>query len=325
MTTTNHDSGLEPVIRNDDEPPQAFVQIRRPPKKTTWPWLIAGMVFIVMVSVVAGTSARWDGGDSLAGALAYGFGYSILPAMMLGFAVYLVLYFAVLKRSNQNNGGRYLAILVVTALLSGMAMSVTAGRIQPLSFNQGEVEAALDTLYAEQEATRTRFEQELAKADPEIFEPASLKSRGGYGRASAELERRRGLMAEAIVVNDAIGSRLRESMETAFSNPDRRRRFMAEFDAGYDGRRAEVIALGESQIRILDLIQEQLDFLRVTRWTEQDGSYVFYRQGDLDAFDARQAEIDRLTQDSIHEQERLDRDMKESRRTVAARLNRRDP
>lgn len=322
MTTTNDNSGLEPVIRTGDEPPQAFVQIRKPPKKTTWPWLLAAMVFIVIVSVVAGFGARWGGGDSVASAVGYGLGYSIIPAMLLGFAVYLVLYFAVLKRSNRNNGGRYLAILVGTALLSGVGMSVMAGRLQAEAFDSGAVEAALETLYAEQDAARTRFEQELAEVDTAVFSPAALKRRGGYDRASAELERRRKLMAEAIIVNDAMGARLRRSMEAAVPNPARRRRFMAEFDAGYDGRRAEVTAFGESQTRLLDLTQEQLDFLRRTAWTAEGGNYMFHRQGDLDTFAARQAEIDRLTEESAREQARLNRKLEEGRGKVAAELSR---
>lgn len=322
MTTTNDDSGLEPVIRTGDEPPQAFVQIRKPPKKTTWPWLVAAMVFIVVVSAVAGAGADWRGGDGgVANALAYGLGYSIIPALLLGFAVYLVLYQAVLKRSNRDNGGRYLAVLVITALLSGMTMSVVVHHVQGPPLDRDAVAAAFEALDAEQEATRTRLETELADADPDIFAPAALKRRGGYDRASAELERRRALIAEAITVNEAMAARMRRSMEAAIRNPSRRRQFMAAFDAGYGGRRTEVMAFWGGQRHILDLTQAQLDFLRETRWSAQGGRYMFHRQSDYDAFGQRQAEIARLTEAAARELERLDRNREESRRKVDAELS----
>ncbi|MCS6625294.1 hypothetical protein N0B44_20490 [Roseibacterium beibuensis] len=321
MTTTNNDSGLEPVIRTGDEPPQAFVQIRKPPKRTTWPWLVAGMIFIVLVSFIAGLNAEWAGDDGLAGALGYGLGYSLIPALLLGFAVYLVIYFAALKRSNRDNGGRYLAVLVVTALLSGMTMSVLAGRLQAAPFDGEVVRAALESTYAEQAAARTHVEQELAKADPEVFSPVGLKRRGGYDRAAAELERRRELMAGAISANEEIGARLRQSVEGAISNPGRRRRLMAEFDAGYEGRRAAVMAFWETQTRMLDLTEAQIDLLRASRWESQGENFMFYRQADLDAFAARKAEIDRLTAESTLEHDRLKESLEDSRRKVAEDLD----
>lgn len=322
MTTTNDDDGLQPVIRTGDEQPQAFVQIRKPPQKTTWPWLVAGVVFIVMTSIVTGVGVDWQGGDNLGDAIGFGLGYSLLPGLLLGLGVYLVIYFAALRRSNRDNGGWYLAALVGAALLSGMALSVAAGQLEARPSTGRAVRAVLDTAYAEQATVRAHMDEELVKADPELFMPTTLKRRGGHARAVAELDRRRELMNEAIAANEAIGARARTSIAGAIRNPERRRRVMAEFDAGYAARQATVTALWKDQERLLDMNQEQLEFLQRVRWVAEGDNFMFYRQADLDVYAARQVEIDRLTAESARDLEQFDRQTEERRRQLDVELDR---
>lgn len=290
--------------------------------KTTWPWLLVAMGVIVIVSFFAGLGREWGDTGSVAGDLGYGLGASIIPAMLLGFAVYLVLHFAVLKRSNRDNGGKYLAILVVTALLSGAAMSIAGGVVQRGSVDGGMLRDALDVAYAEQEAERVRIEGEIAKADPGLFKAAALKRRGGYARARAELDRRRGLIDEAVATNAAIGAKLRRGAEAAIAHPVRRQQLLAQFDAGYQSRQGEVTAFWESQRALLDLTEAQLDFLQRTTWSAQGENYAFYRQSDLTAFNAKQTEIIRLTAASAREVERLRASHETGRREVNAELTR---
>ena len=290
--------------------------------KTTWPWLLVGMAVTVVVSFFAGIGREWGDTGSLAGDLGYGLGASIIPALLLGFAVYLVLYFAVLKRSNRDNGGKYLAILVVTALLSGVAVATVGGVVQRGSVDGQMLRDALDVAYAEQEAERARIEGEIAKADPDLFKAAALKRRGGYARAQAELDRRRGLIEEAVATNAVIGAKLRRSAESAIDHPARRERMLAQFDAGYQSRQGEVTAFWNSQRDLLDLTEAQLEFLRRTTWTAQGENYAFYRQNDLNAFNAKKAEIARLTEESVREVERLRASHEAGRREVQAELTR---
>lgn len=322
MTNSNSGDPSPPVPAAGDVAASAFVQVRKRPKKTTWPWLLAGMVFIAIVSVIIGAVREGGNTGSLAGDLGYAFGASIIPALLLGFAVYGVLYVAVLKRSNRDNGGKYLAILIITALLSGTGMAAIGAVAGHGGVDGQMLRDAMDVAHLEQEAERTRIEGEIAKADPDLFKAASLKRRGGYARAHAELNRRRGLIDEAAASSAAIGARLRRAAESAIENPVRRERMVAEFDAGYRGRELEVAAFWDSQRRLLDLTEEHLELLQRTNWTAQGENYVFYRQSDLAAFDARRAEIARLTVESEREAERLQAGLEAGRREVNAELNR---
>lgn len=321
MTITNEDQPPS-VPGADDEAAPSFVRIRQRPKKTTWPWLLVAMVVIIVISVVAGATRDWGDNGSVAGDLGYGLGASIIPAMLLGFAVYGVLYFAVVKRSNRDNGGKYLTILVVTALLSGVAMSTLSGLGQRGGVDGELLRTALNNAYAEQEVQRAHIEGELAKADPDMFKSAALKRRGGYARAFTELDRRRGLIDQAVAADVVIGAKVRRAAESAVANPAHRARMLAEFDAGYRARAAEVTAFWDSQRHLLDLTEAQLAFLQRTTWTAQGENYLFYRQSDLDAFNSQQAEVTRLTQESAREAERLRSSLEAGRREVDAELAR---
>ncbi len=322
MTISNSGDPSSPGPEDGDGSVPSFVQVRKRPKKTTWPWLLAAMIVIVITSAITGVGREWGDTGSLAGDLGYAFGASIIPALLLGFGVYLVLYFAVLKRSNRDNGGKYLAILVITALLSGMAMAAIGGVLQRGGVDGQMLREALEVAHVEQEAERTRIETEVAKADPDLFKAASLKRRGGYARAHAELDRRRGLIEEAVATNVAIGAKLRRAAEAAIDHPVRRERMLAEFDAGYRSREAEVTAFWDSQRHLLDLTEAHLEFLQRTTWAAQGENFAFYRQSDLNAFNTTQAEIARLTGESEREVERLRASHEAGRREVNAELNR---
>jgi len=70
------------------------------------------------------------------------------------------------------------------------------------------------------------------------------------------------------------------------------------------------------------MTQEQLDFLRGSRWSAHGEAFMFHRQADLDVYAARQAEIDRLNAESASELDRLNRQMEEGRRNIDAELDR---
>lgn len=84
------------------------------------------MAVVMAISVVSGVDDYWGHGD-LSGQLAFGLGKSLMPGIFLGVFAYLVLYGLVLRTANRNNGGVYLAVLILTAIGSGMMMSVIMG------------------------------------------------------------------------------------------------------------------------------------------------------------------------------------------------------
>lgn len=320
MTITNEDQPPS-VPGADDEAAPSFVRIRQRPKKTTWPWLLVAMVVIIVISVVAGATRDWGDNGSVAGDLGYGLGASIIPAMLLGFAVYGVLYFAVVKRSNRDNGGKYLTILVVTALLSGVAMSTLSGLGQRGGVQVDRLQVALNDAYAAQEALQAQLEQDAAEGE-DAFTAAALKRRGGYDRAVAELERRRTLIDQAVADDAAIAADLRQSMGSAYTNPAGRERVQAQFDAGRADRQAELMVFWDGQRQVLDLSETHLGFLRSVPWSADGEIFVFQRQRDLDVFNSQLAEIDRLTQSSDQELERLRASREASRRDLQSRLDR---
>lgn len=320
MTITNEDDRLRPLSKDGDEPAAAFVQIRARKKKTTWPWLLAAMVVVFIGSVVIAASRTFTKTGSLAADIGYGVGFSIFPAVLLTLVVYAVLHLAVLKRSNRNNGTKYLALLVVTALLGCTAVAMLDGVIHPSPLRVDMVRTALDATYAEQETQRAGLERELAATDPELFKATALKRPGGYDRAVAELNRRRTLMEKAIVADAAIRGRLRLAVDSAITDPAYRTRLMAEFDAGYQARQPVVDAYADKQRRLLDLNEEQVALLRRTPWEAQGENFLFYRPRDMRAFGARQTEIVRLTQEAGRDREHINAEIEAGRGKLEADL-----
>jgi hypothetical protein len=290
----NTGTGGEPARTGEDVAPK---RRRKPP--VTWPWLFAGTIVIILVSLVAGLLQAESATGNMAYDIGTALGRSIIQGPLLGLAVFGVIWLIALRRASKGRAHAHLAILIATAIGCGILMAPVAS-IRAADMNSwAEMGPVVEAGLVEADALTADVDKEIARVDIEaLFQPRALKAPGGYGKVRAEIARRRGLIQRSVTEGAAIAARIRTRMGATIRDPGRRDDALKGFDAGLAERQARTAPLLELQEKMFVNAEAQIALLERAPWQPEDGMFAFTRQSDLDAFNRLAAENGRLIQEA---------------------------
>lgn len=274
-------------------------------KKTTWPWLVVGLVVAVILAAIAGVAGYSpDPEGSAAYNLGYGIGSTLSRTLIITGLIYLPIWLFAVRPAKKRNGVKYFAVL----LSATFAISVLATLLSAVVADDTRAKEAFRTTvaeaFAESDRQRDALRAELDKVqDDQVFTPRAMKAPGGYRRAREEAARRRALIAKARADGKALRLRTRERIGATIRSEFQRESALRAFDAGGESRRAEFDGYWALQEDSLKNLEAQIAVLERAPWQLQGGEIAFHRQSDLNAFRRLAAENARLT-DEIRQAER---------------------
>jgi len=263
--------------------------------------------------------------DRPAEAAGYLTGSAIVPALV----VWLVLFFAHVRQRQPERGGIYFVILVVTLVAANFAgghlakfgatradvettlrgiadvqQAVADGAApetiqrQPQSRGQmRDVEVLLRDTLAEAAADQQVYQRELAALGfPDLISPERVAADPGQRRTMAKLEE---LQATIAIHTKREARRVETLRARAAALP--KNAFNQGFLEGFDKARQRGEAGGSNrswalEAAMVDEYRKSIEALQRAsgRWRVRNGSYVFDRQADLDAWQAPLQRADQL-------------------------------
>lgn len=283
-------------------PVESEVPVARPLKRPRriWPALVMAVVAVVLWALIRSLqiASGHTSLDARSGAAVVG--YLLGSALFISGVVWLVLYFAFLRRNGREFGGPSFFLLLVVASLSlapvGVLESMRADRLAMVSELGGISDRLQASVAAETETFRAKRDAIVGNG---IVDPDKLARRGGLADGYRRLERLRALHTEFFAYADRLTTEARDQIGASETNPLYRRRAIADFDRGYiEGRResAHSVTLINEE---MNEIKAQLDVLARTpkAWTVRGDEIVFSRDADLADFRRHAVEIERIEAD----------------------------
>jgi hypothetical protein len=293
-SASDADADGAPARTGEDVAPK-----RRKKPPVTWPWLLAGMIVVILISLVAGLMQTANATSSMAYDIGNALGRSIIQGPLLGLAVFGVIWLIALRRASKGRAHAHLAILIATAIGCGLLMAPVAS-IRAADMNSwAEMGPVVEAGLVEADALTADVDKEIARVDIEaLFQPRALKAPGGYGKVRAEIARRRGLVQRSVTEGAAIAARIRTRMGATIRDPGRRDDALKGFDAGVAERQARTVPFLELQEKMFVNAEAQIALLERVSWQPEGGMFAFTRQSDLDAFNRLAAENSRMMQEA---------------------------
>lgn len=222
--------------------------------------------------------------------LGYDFGTVIGASLFLTVIVWLVLYFAFVKRQDPDRGVRHFVILLATSVIAGLAPVVLAFSLFASSPGPSpDLDQMAIEMQAEAAAEQARLEAERDRiVGAGIIDPARIARPGGIKDARDRLVRLRSLFDGAMESAEARAQAFRSRLVEGETNTRRRAAALKAFDEGFAESRAARERLPKLMDEMCGELEAQIDILERTRgaWVVQNGGIAFYRDRDREAFNA---------------------------------------
>lgn len=272
--------------------PSAFAPRRRPKPKSTVGALIVAAIVALFLGLCSSVGALSEGGSfsvdaSAAESTGYMIGRLIGGGLFIALPVWLVLYFAFVRRRNPDAGPRHFVILLAVTLIGCSPVIVLEAVRGARASESAEVYRVIADWKAgverQDEADMTRVNALVGNG---LIDPALLAKPGGVAEAkrrASELRTLWGVMFDRAATREAEAKQL---ISTADIPEHRRRQLLAEVEASFVEAREDVARsrpLVEAQA---DEIGATLTFLqnRSGSWRASETEILFQRAADAQEY-----------------------------------------
>lgn len=276
-------------------------EFRKTPKSTRTALVIASIIaalwaFASVIRELADPASRSTSGDvitRIASDVGYGIGASVFSALI----VWLVLYFAVVRKRAPERGGKHFLTVLASAMSGGVLPLLLVAAIALSVPRSAVADRLADEYLQERQVAEQKLEADQAEViGAGVIDPARIGRPGGIDDARARLEQVRVLMVEAMAEEDARVARYRQRLLTEEKNGHARRIALADLDEGFAANVNQRAGLVRQMDALNAEISAQIDLLERTRgsWSVQRGSIMFDHERDLETYRAHDDNIQRI-------------------------------
>lgn len=271
------------------------------PRPRRWGWLIPTCLVAVVWSLTATFEAfkraPVDGPDVM---ISYLLGSMLGSVALVGAVMTGVHYLLFLRKPAGELLGRHAMFIFGAALLGAVPALAMAGMIVASSGDNAEYRALNDQFVGRVEARQSEAEAQIvALVGDSLLDPSRLSQPGGLDQAYKDLDAIREIYRELEAYTReemaTFRTRIQES-DTASFNRDRA---LGTLDEEMEVYGATLDHIWQTRMQTLDELGIALDILarRPRRWEVHGGQFAFYRNQDLQAFNAQMIKIQKMEEE----------------------------